>query len=396
MRPSLLLDFASTRRLDPRIAFTRASVGTYFDRNGVLKTAAVNEPRFDFDPVTGYCKGLLIEEARTNLLSYSEQFDNAVWAKTRATITPNAAVAPDGMVAADKLVEDTQTGFHFVSVAGSRAEGETISVFAKAAERTKVGIYRGANSVGACFDLVAGTVAAVDAKFDALIQPLPGGWYRCALTIKTGTGQTGSYYIAVDLGYQSSYAGDGASGVYLWGAQDEVGKFPTSYIPTTSAPVTRSAEVVSIAAGNFSPWFNPAEGTLLVAASRRALDATRSSHLVNISDGTTANSFILHVDSLAKRSFSVDAGASSSCALLSGDEVASTPWRAAAAYRTGDFALSINGAAVVTDSSGPLPPVNQMWLGNRADGARAYNGHLSRVAYYPRRIANADLQELTR
>jgi hypothetical protein len=66
--PSLNLQFAGSTTLDPRITFTRASTGTYFDSAGVLQSAAINAPRFDYDPTTLQPLGLLIEEARTNLV----------------------------------------------------------------------------------------------------------------------------------------------------------------------------------------------------------------------------------------------------------------------------------------------------------------------------------------
>ena len=80
--PALLLDF-TTGTLDSRITFTRSTTGSYYNSAGVLSTAAINAPRFDYNPSTLQAKGLLIEESRTNLLTYSEQFDNAAWVKTR-------------------------------------------------------------------------------------------------------------------------------------------------------------------------------------------------------------------------------------------------------------------------------------------------------------------------
>ena len=105
---ALNLNF-TTGTLDSRITFTRSTTGSYYNSAGVLSTAAINAPRFDYDPVTLESVGLLIEESRTNLLTYSEQFDNAVWTKSNASITANAIIAPDGTLTADKLVEDGVT-----------------------------------------------------------------------------------------------------------------------------------------------------------------------------------------------------------------------------------------------------------------------------------------------
>ncbi len=109
MRPTLLLDFANSLTVDPRITFTRASTATYFDAAGVLSSAANNVPRIDYDPETLICKGLLIEEARTNLLTYSEQFDNAAWIKSNANIsvTSTNSTSPDGTASADTVTIST-------------------------------------------------------------------------------------------------------------------------------------------------------------------------------------------------------------------------------------------------------------------------------------------------
>ena len=102
IRPSLNLDFANTKYLDSRVTFSRTSTATYYDQYGTLQTAAMGEARFDYDPATGEAKGLLIEEQRTNLLTYSEQFDNAAWIKTRLSVDANNTTAPDGTLTADK------------------------------------------------------------------------------------------------------------------------------------------------------------------------------------------------------------------------------------------------------------------------------------------------------
>jgi hypothetical protein len=114
VRPSLNLDFANSQSVDPRITFTRASTATRVNANGLIEVVASNSPRIDFDPATQVCKGLLIEEQRTNLLTYSENFDNAAWGKQSVTVNANAAIAPDGTLTADKLIESTTNAVHYV------------------------------------------------------------------------------------------------------------------------------------------------------------------------------------------------------------------------------------------------------------------------------------------
>ena len=97
-RPSLNLNFARSKTLDPRITFIRTQTGSeasYVDESGIIRYASADEPRFDHDPETGRCLGLMIEEQQTNVLLYSEEFDTG-WTSTNASVTANATTAPDG------------------------------------------------------------------------------------------------------------------------------------------------------------------------------------------------------------------------------------------------------------------------------------------------------------
>ena len=113
-RPALDLNFARQKRLDSRVTFTRASTGTYVGSDGLIKTAASGEARFDHDPETGESLGLLVEESRTNLLRYSEEFNNAPWRKYNTTVSSNTATAPDGTSTADKLIASATTASHYL------------------------------------------------------------------------------------------------------------------------------------------------------------------------------------------------------------------------------------------------------------------------------------------
>jgi hypothetical protein len=184
-----------------------------------------------------------------NLLTYSEQFDNAAWTKGNGTITPNAIASPDGTLTADKLVENTATGQHRVhknSSGTTNANPYTVSFFAKAGERTKiyVGIAESPTFVrqgNAVFDLAAGTVASTHSGNGgatgsvAAITAFPNGWYRCSYTLTLGGTDTTIFY-DIDIYTSSiSYTGDGTSGLYLWGAQLEESSTATRYQRITTA-----------------------------------------------------------------------------------------------------------------------------------------------------------------
>ena len=252
IRPSLSLDFANNQSVDPRITFTRASTATRTNSRGLIESVASGVPRIDFDPVTGACKGLLIEEQRANLLTYSEAFDNGVWGKTRASITPNATIAPDGTLTADKYVEDSSaSNSHTMSQPYTDSVGTTLTVscFLKAGERAHVWLQISDNATGAAgcvFNLSAGTFATPSnggpfSATSAAITSVGNGWYRCSLTTtRTGSG-TAWPYIAMHNGTSGTYTGDGTSGLFIWGAQLEAGAFPTTYQPSTETFTGRAS-----------------------------------------------------------------------------------------------------------------------------------------------------------
>ena len=254
IRPSLDLNFAGSQKADPRITFSRASSATYFDEKGVMRTAPAGVPRIDHDPVTGECKGLLIEEQRTNLLTYSEQFDNVAWAKSSATITANTATAPDGLMTADKF-ETTGDGASYLYQGKTLTQGQeyTLSVFVKYVSGNGVVWLRDFTELGnAQFDIVNGTaynVSGIATK--PQITAFDNGWYRISAVFKP-TIATGNHNMS--CAHPSSPSPGQV--FYSWGAQLEVGSFPTSYIRTETSQVTRAADAAVMTGTNFSDWAN--------------------------------------------------------------------------------------------------------------------------------------------
>lgn len=354
-------------------------------------------PRFDYDPVTLAAKGLLIEEQRTNLLTYSEDFSNAAWQKVDVTISANSAVAPDGATTADKMIESTAAGVsHYVNqLLGTIGALETLTVYAKPAGRNWVYLQIGSFGNSAYFDVQNGTVGTVSgAGATASIENVGNGWFRCRYT-QTRVGSSVNIFAPATSNGGLSYTGDGTSGLFIWGAQLEAGAFPTSYIPTVASQVTRSADVASV--NTLSPWYNATEGTLYGEGSSFGL-TTNGNGVSGLSDGTTSNRFGTYATSTSNAVFSyMLVGGSLQASLSTASAAANAAvFKSGFAYKANDFAASVNGGAALTDTSGSIATVDRLLIGSIYNvNFNQLNGHIRRITYYPRRLSNAELQAIT-
>jgi len=359
-------------------------------------TLGYRGPRFDHDPITPFaCKGLLIEESRENLLKYSQEFENIAWGKLETTVSANSAVAPDGTTTADKLIPSVASNQHVVSsVITSAASPYTVTVYAKADGYNW--IWFNSNGSGAIttdlcwFDVLNGVTGTAQAKATTSIQSMGNGWFRCVCSWGAFTVGTPSIWIGVSNGNNiSSFAGDGTSGVLIWGAQIEAGAFATSYIPTTATALTRSADVCSITGASFTGMYNQAEGAMLVDA------FTPASGIRNIV--TCLAPFGKEVTLLTNVSaaeLEVVDGVSQ-VNMSSGSPISpNTAFKLACAYKLNDFALTKNGVAPQTDTSGTVPTVNAMIVGSGPAG-KTMCGCVSSLRYYRKRLSDAKIQTLT-
>ena len=365
-----------------------------------LLTAASGVARFDHNPTTFESLGLLIEEQRTNLLLQSEEFDNAAWAKSNVTVTANATVAPDGTTTADKLVENTATAFHYVLPAASVSVTSgtliTTSVYAKAAERTGLGLFPYSSAAGARFNLTNGTIISQEAGVTASIINAGNGWYRCSASITAPAGSAAPWILPLGPSNATNYTGNGYSGLFIWGAQVEAGAFATSYIPTVASQVTRAADVAVMTGTNFSSWYNQAEGTIFAESIlAQYCPAGRFGQCVwQADDGTGNNRTHVRNDAASTtylfRSINVD-GVNATIGLAFS---LNAPVKTALAYKVNDFNASLGGGVGITDTLVNPPVVNTFRLGQENAGLWL-NGHIRRIAYYPQRLGNAELVELT-
>lgn len=413
--PSLWLDFTLGGALDPRITFSRASAATRVNASGLIESISSGQPRFDFDPVALTCKGLLVEEQRTNLVTRSQEFDNgSAWLIGRASVSANSTTSPDGTVTADKLVEGTQTGAHYLygnNIPVSANTVHTWSIFVKAAERStgrlEVTDGGGSNGFRCYFDLAAGGTIGTNAAMgtgtvsESRIEALPNGWYRISVSGVIDAASTmADVLLYLDNNTDTSsihYTGDGTSGLYIWGAQLEAGSNATSYIPTTTSQATRAADVAVINGLATADWFNAAEGTVVVAAIMpNAVPASAVlAAIFEIGDGGYNNRLLAYQDTSNNLIGGVTTGGVSQAAMNAGSYTPGNATRIALAYKVNDFAAARNGGAVATDASGTVPSVTTLGLGKQIVGGGVLNGYIKRLTYYPRRLSDAQLQAFT-
>ena len=406
LAPALSLQFAGSETLDPRITFSRTTNATRTNTLGLIELVAINGPRFDYNPVTLAPKGLLIEEQRTNLLTYSAQFDNAAWSKGNSTITADAIASPDGTVNADKLVEAATTTTHTITVTStSFTSGTTYtySIYVKAGERYRglltltTGAVAFGSVVSANFNLQAETITAASGSPTVSIAAEGNGWYRLTITkaaVATAS-EAGLGIRLADATGATTYTGDGTSGYYIWGAQLEAGAFATSYIPTVAAQVTRTADVATMTGTNFSDWYNQIEGTFDVDMSWVGLKTAAGQVFLQADDGTTSNRIIMGAGATNAMSMNTVSGGLA-------DGAATTPattytpnvtYKNALAVTTNSLQAAVNGVSGTVDTTVTMPAVSTLRLG--ANTTTFNNVWLQRVTYYNRRLTSAELQGIT-
>ena len=402
------------------ITFTRASGGTYLDSDGILKTASTNIPRIEY-AADGTLKGLLIEEQRTNTCNNADFATN--WTSAAVTATANGAVSPNGNTDALVLTPDSDAAsvrryFH----AGSAVSASSVvhSVFVKSNGVDQVAIRESfSTGASAVWTLSTATLDGVHnagnlAVAETNIQSVGNGWYRISVSFADAgaTNQRIGIHL-LDGGWVSgdpisdTYANGSGDELYIYGPQVEAGSFPTSYIPTSGATATRSADIASIPVTDFG--YNDRKQTLLLTAISAAPDnaagtgnnVNRLAQLDSVSAinysslGIGSTSIRVNRPSLASRN---NAGLVVSAGdLLSLDNTFNegNVVKFAAAFDpvAGTIAGSVNGSAVFSatgDVGGLGVPFTQIVFG-KGQGA----AYIKSIQYYPRRLTNAQLQELT-
>lgn len=367
-----------------------------------LMTAAANEPRIDFDPITKEVKGLLIEESRENLLPYSEDFSNAEWSKGNLLVEANATIAPDGTLTAEKIIANTANSQHTLqeTLTVSTGVAYTQSVYVKAGGLNKFVLRENTEDQYAVLvDLSANppTAVAAGSSTNVGIEHIGNNWYRIWTDAQLASSTSFGWEIRLkDNNGNLSFTGDGYSGIYVWGAQLEEGAFPTSYIPTSGSAVTREADNASMTGDAFSEWYSPEAGSLYAEFTRQ------SGGIDNSGGGNTPRILSLRKGSV--QSLQIRAYSDSSIEAVTGG--ASPALNLYRAWNSGElnkvvlgiasdnYAFGLNGGDLVVDSSANIFEPDGLYIGLAVTTAQL-NGHIKRLAYWPTRLANDTLKEIT-
>ncbi len=365
----------------------------YTKADRTLTTFAANTLRYGSN-------GLLVEEARTNLILQSQTFDNASWTKTDTTATANNIAAPDGTTTADLLTEGAAgTAVVLQAVTATADANYSVSRYVKRGNHQwyRFTVLNGANSFSGWYDLTNGVVGSTAAAGTGVaagisIETLADSWFRCKLV-----GSVGSAATAITFQSFSTSADAGSTRVsgatrYEWGAQfEDAATFATSYILTTTVAVTRASEVVTSV--NVT-WLTQGTGTFYVQAN--TFSNVGQGGIFSLNDGTANNR--IDARGVAGNAL-LSTGGVGIATLAFGQIPVGTTSKLAIAYAVNDMAAVKDAGAAVTDATGtPMAVATQLQIGlldGAAAGADGHSGYIRRFAYWNTRLANGALQTMT-
>ena len=370
---------------------TTTSARSTFAGITVDGTSVPNVPRLDYSGGAS-CPSLLLEPQRTNSATYSEQFDNAAWIKFGgATVTANTLTSPDGYTNADTL--NIASGQEIYSNMGSKAASAIAYTFSCFAKYNSAAVFRitasdfTTSATTASFNLQTGVATfsqgATWSNTSVKMENYGNGWYRCIMTTTTPT-TTGLY---VSLLTQTS------GSVYIYGMQTEAGAYATSYIgPTLGSAVTRVAESCSNTSA--TSIIGQTEGTFYAEVEVIGGISNVGFYARNPSGGLYGELMVLYFNADKYPTFEVRTGNMEQAFIRQFTAYSNGIHKIAGAYKANDFVLYVDGVQVGSDTSGSIPALSQLYLGNYIDGG-VRNHTKKQALLFKTRLTNAQLAELT-
>jgi hypothetical protein len=380
---------------------TRATTAYRTNASGILESVASGVPRLDY-PIGGGCPSLLVEPAATNLLLRSEEFDDAYWTLARTSAfgsgsIANATVAPNGTTTADYIqlqTGETLGGGVTRTISVTSGTIYSLSVFAKQNDNRflRLGFAIGTGSAGIfCnFDLQDGIAGTPSAGVTPTITNFGNGWFRCSITATSQVTASASQFIYQANGLNVSTATPN-TGIFIWGAQLEVGSVATSYIPTVAATATRNADVISKT--GVSGFIGQLEGWLYAEVDIKTF--TVSSRILSINDNTAENRIDITINTSSRiRLLVVEANVTQADIQTAINQPVGI-YKIAVGYAANDFVLYVNGTQIGTDTSVAVPATSQINLGSSFSSTLQFNDRIRAAAIGMTRISNAELAAMT-
>ena len=345
--------------------FTRASSATVVNKAGLIETVGNNIPRIDFKDNTN--GALLLEPQKTNLVTYSEDFSSS-WASSGTNppvLTPSQFISPDGTQNASRLQIPITNTTSILQQLFSHTSGEEYTVSA----------YVKSNSSSNQEFKLYGDYGVPTGISGVLIAT--SEWQRFTFTYTaTGTGsRSGGFY----------YVPNTNTDIQIYGFQAEEGSYPTSYIPTSGSSVTRVAELCSQTPP--SGIIGQTEGTVFVDAANLFTSGQRTISLLYTNNSAFYQIYI-------NSSNQVRADVNGTFIFLGGSIAANTNYKIAFAYKSGEYALYINGTQIATSGMITMPSsLTNYYVGNSLSSEQS--GAYSQGTLYNTRLSNSELAALT-
>ena len=401
---------------------TRATAATRVNASGYIESVASGIPRLDYFASGGTvgCPALLVEPSAQNLA-----FNSQTWAignnwssgGVRITTATSGTTAPDGTSTANALSPTSEDVVHVffsnfsTQIAytsgtiytqsaffkqGTGVAGRYVQLTFNAAAFTQQGYANFDLQDGVAFT-PSGTTA--DANRASRIENYGNGWYRCSFTATCNAsvntvGLNAVLITASGDARRPSFSGTVTDVIYGWGAQLETGSIATSYIPTISGSVTRNADVVSVS-GAVSGSIGQASGTIYAEVDVRNLAI--ETYIIRIDEGASSNIISLRKLNTNQIRTAIVAPTTSGTLNISSAAFTAGIIKIAFAYKSGEIALSVNGATALT-ANGTFAfgaSLNRITLGSNASASSEFNDRIRAVALYTTRLSNAELAALT-
>jgi len=349
--------------------------------DGILYQPAANTPVVGYDPVTLRPRGLRAWGAVTNLIQWSESFNNAIWIKlvggtgSTPVVTENYAISPAGTMTASRLVANrgssnttNDQSYIYQNIGGlsSVSHTTTNSVWMRSnTGQSQIVYFRNATGAGGS------------------LQTVTNQWQRFSVT---GT-RTGSVSNNIQIGTRGAQGSDQSIDILIYGGQIQLSDFLGPYVPTTTTAASSTADVIDIT--SLPVGINNIR--TMYARVRTAASGNRG--IISLNDNTSSNRLELLSSGTDPKAVAVTSG--STVADLDGGTItANTTFAIAARFNGDSYAISVNGGPAVTDNAGTRAIVDRIFLG-RTQAGEYLNDYIEEVALWTQGVSDASLQALS-